>query len=177
MLIEPLLIKARKSIGRFCFEECHAYCCRKGNLNLTAKQATRMPGAVSLSNQTFSLSLNNPMGCPMLCNNQCTIHKEKWRPSACKEFPLFYDGKTLRVSSRCTAVNAGLLYPFLAKIHLAGVPITYSNIDSGEWLTQNLDFESIIKFSNPTSKGWGFETIWGTQSRTYGNVFYHGNRH
>ncbi len=31
---EQIAEKARKSISKFCYEECNAYCCRKGYLIL-----------------------------------------------------------------------------------------------------------------------------------------------
>ncbi len=36
--IERILDEARRSISKFCIEECKAYCCRKGHLTLTAKE-------------------------------------------------------------------------------------------------------------------------------------------
>jgi len=39
MDVEKIAKKARKSISKFCSEECRSYCCRKGYLVLTPSQA------------------------------------------------------------------------------------------------------------------------------------------
>ena len=67
-----------------------------------------------IDSNKFSLNMNS--GCPMLKDFKCTIHKNKNRPEACKQFPIFIEGKTIRLSQRCPAVKEGLLYPFIKKM-------------------------------------------------------------
>jgi len=36
--IDKIISDARKSIGKFCIEECNAYCCRKGYILINERQ-------------------------------------------------------------------------------------------------------------------------------------------
>ena len=132
-----LAIAARNSLRSYCFTECHAYCCRKGYLILTPKEAdllsnnnkkemiekkslTPIPGGkyvLDLASEKF--------GCQQLQEYKCNIHTNLHRPLACKEFPLFISGNTIRLSHRCPAVQENLLYPYLAQFKLLSYPITY----------------------------------------------------
>lgn len=120
---ERLLAKFRKDIGRFCFEECNAYCCRKGYLVLTKKEVELIAleekhnleekGLITtLNDGKFSLCIHN-IACPCLKDNKCLIHHNKARPKICKEFPVYFDlsTKTVLIAKRCFAIQRGMFYP------------------------------------------------------------------
>ena len=121
--------EARSSIGQYCMEECHAYCCRKGYLELTKKEAAVVMGVLEsdvkdtetlkeIEESIYLLDLGNEkVPCPQLNISSCRIHKNPCRPQCCKEYPLFFqeDG-TIHVSQRCPAVRAGKLYPYIVKL-------------------------------------------------------------
>jgi Fe-S-cluster containining protein len=138
---EKLAAKARNSISNYCITECKAYCCRKGYLVLTSKQADlimdskntkdrkclKKTGKKSNSKIALNLGYNN-QDCPSLKNYKCIIHNNKCRPTACKEFPIFIWGKKrIRLSNRCPAVREDLFYPYIAKFKLMGYSIANSN--------------------------------------------------
>ncbi|MBS3122682.1 YkgJ family cysteine cluster protein [Candidatus Woesearchaeota archaeon] len=120
--------KARKSISKFCYEECKSYCCRKGYLVLTEKEIKlvthgrqkeleKTPILKKLDNGKYSLFFGGKdEPCPALKNFKCTIHKSKNRSSTCKNFPLFVEGKYIRLSPRCLAVKQDKLYPFVRQL-------------------------------------------------------------
>jgi Fe-S-cluster containining protein len=109
---ETIAKKARASIGQYCMDECRAYCCRKGYLVLTLEQAKiithdrveeflKTDALKRLENGRYSLNLGaTPEGCPSLKDYKCMIHKNKKRPQACKDFPVFLEGKSLKLSPR-----------------------------------------------------------------------------
>jgi Fe-S-cluster containining protein len=127
---EKLVLKARNSIGKYCFTECKAYCCRKGYLMLTNKETIMMMKKskdvlTKIERGKYVLDLG-AKGCPSLKNYKCSIHKNPKRPKACKEFPIFiWDKKTIKVSQRCLAVKNELIYPYLAKLKLMGYKISF----------------------------------------------------
>ncbi|MBI2662709.1 YkgJ family cysteine cluster protein [Candidatus Woesearchaeota archaeon] len=134
----PLAIEARNSLGSYCFTECHAYCCRKGYLILTPKEADLLSPnnkKESILNKTiiplhggkYVLDLGSKDGCPQLQEHKCNIHTNPERPLACKEFPLFIKGNTIRLSRRCPAVRENILYPYLAQFKLLGYTLAYGN--------------------------------------------------
>ena len=130
MNAEYIAQKARKAIGDFCFEECGAYCCRKGYLILQPKELLTVVNTPSnlqheikkLENGTYSLNLGCN-GCPSLKDFKCLIHKKRLRPKVCKEFPIFVGKKCVKLSSRCLAVRQGKLYPFIKEWKKMGVKI------------------------------------------------------
>lgn len=137
---EKLAVKARESISKYCFTECGAYCCRKGYLPMTAKQAKAVGGLekeelikkdilTKVEGGSYVLDLwGDTQGCPRLVGFKCGIHKSPDRPLACKEFPIFVWGKkTIRVSRRCPAVKEELLYPYLAKFKLMGYELSFGS--------------------------------------------------
>ena len=85
---EQIAQKARKSISRFCFEECKSYCCRKGYLILTMLEAGLIGAekrkeleeqGILKSNEKggYSLYLGTPeKPCPHLSDYKCTIHRK-----------------------------------------------------------------------------------------------------
>jgi Fe-S-cluster containining protein len=121
---ERVANKARKSLSSLCFEECKAYCCRKGFLIISEKQINILLGdkmkdfeakgnIKMLDNGNYSLNLDNHLGsCPCLVEFKCKIHKNPDRPQACKDFPVFINGDTVRLSPRCPGVKIGKLYPY-----------------------------------------------------------------
>jgi Fe-S-cluster containining protein len=138
---ETLAIKARNSIGKYCYSECNAFCCRKGLILMSAKEAKLLSGKnhkklekltvlTKIDRGRYVLDLGETAsGCPSLKESKCTVHKNPERPTACKEFPLFIwkkKGKDIvHLSGRCPAVNAGLFYPSLWKFKLMGYEIDY----------------------------------------------------
>lgn len=134
MDIERLAQKARKSISRYCIEECKAYCCRKGYLILDSVQLklvmqNRQDELKDLVKEikkgSFSMYMgNSKQPCPSLNEKyECIIHKKKNRPQACKEFPLFIKGKKIILSPRCLAVKEGKFYPYIIKFKELGYKI------------------------------------------------------
>ena len=137
---EQLAIEARNFLGNYCFNECHAYCCRKGYLILTPKEADLLSNnnkkemkekqvLISIQGGKYVLDLaSKEFGCPQLQEYKCNIHTNPKRPLACKEFPLFICGKkTIRLSRRCPAVRENSLYPYLTQFKLMGYEIFYGN--------------------------------------------------
>jgi Fe-S-cluster containining protein len=133
---EKIADRARNAIGKFCMEECKAYCCRKGYLNMGPESVdiiTQGKRAELENNKTltkindnnYSLFLGNyNQPCPSLKDFRCAIHKNPKRPEACRQFPVFIRGKTLSLSSRCLAVKQGLLYPYIKKILSLGYTLS-----------------------------------------------------
>ncbi len=126
MLMNPekIIEDARKSISRFCINECKSYCCRKGylilrerNLELVtqnkSKELIKKKIVIKLKNNKYSLNMDID-GCPSLKEYKCAIHKNQDRPEACKQFPIFIKGNTIRLSPRCLAVKCGLFYPYIS---------------------------------------------------------------
>jgi Fe-S-cluster containining protein len=143
---EKIADKARKAIGKFCMEECKAYCCRKGYLNFGPEsvdiicqgrkdELEEKKTLAKIKDGKYSLYLGNyDQPCPSLKDYKCMIHKNPKRPLACKQFPVFLEGRTLRLSSRCLAVKQGLLYPYIKKILSLGYTISenHSYSDLGD---------------------------------------------
>jgi len=141
--------KARKSISRFCMEECRSYCCRKGYLNLDArnvdivtqgrkKELEEKKILSKIDDANHSLYLGD-VPCPSLKDYKCDIHKNNKRPIACKHFPLFIEGDTIKLSSRCLAVKQGLFYPYIHSLLKLGYKLSKTNSFS------DFDFERIMK--------------------------------
>lgn len=157
MEAEAIAEKARKSISRFCIEECKSYCCRKGylildnsNIDLVVqgrKQELLDRKILIKKEINYSLYLGDyEIPCPSLGKDfKCLIHKKPERPSACKQFPLFIEGNKLRLSPRCPAVKADMLYPYIARLLKMGYRLEEANPFS--------DFDVNIKLDKvPTIK-------------------------
>lgn len=139
MDVQQMAKKARASISRYCMEECKAYCCRKGYLVMSLKEAELVTqNQISLleakgvlkkiRDEEYSFDLNNQGSyCPSLVDFKCVIHRNKNRPSACKEFPLFIQGDLVKLSPRCPAVKEGLFYPYVIKFLKKGYKICKSH--------------------------------------------------
>lgn len=124
--VERIAEDARNSLGNFCFEECGAYCCRKGYLLLTASQvklfsekAGKELGEIrqlkKINDDKFSMYMGEKdKPCPNLDLKElkCRIHKHPNKPSACSDFPIFVDHETrsVKLSSRCLAVRKNMFY-------------------------------------------------------------------
>jgi len=138
---ESIAEKARKSIGKFCFEECGSYCCRKGylvlnndELELILKKKKREELIKILEDGRVSLYLGK--NCPALGNNlRCKIHTNPLRPSACKQFLIFIRDNKIMLSGRCLAVKQGKLYPFISQWIALGYKIYESSDLEGHDLT------------------------------------------
>ncbi|MBU0471569.1 MAG: YkgJ family cysteine cluster protein [Nanoarchaeota archaeon] len=126
--VERLLSKARRSISKYCVEECQAYCCRKGRLLLTIKEAelitSKKIGMAETQGMIIKSKLggynllfeNNNDNCPKLQNNKCLIHNRKDRPQTCKDFPIYLKNDVIMFSSKCAAVQANQFFPYMRKI-------------------------------------------------------------
>ena len=131
---EKIADKARKSLGKYCMEECKAFCCRNGYLVFDKesvevisqgkrKELEEKGLLKKLKNGKYSLFLGNfDVPCPSLDikDYTCNIHKSKKRPKACQNFPLFIEGKTIKLSPRCPAIRENKLYPFIKKLIMKG---------------------------------------------------------
>jgi Fe-S-cluster containining protein len=138
MQVEKLAKKARRSISRFCIDECKSYCCRKGHLSLMDYEVDLIVGDKKIQlvteghlkqyqNKSHLLSLEyNKIGCPRLKNYRCTIHKDPNRPKVCQEYPLFISEMTIRLSSRCLAVRMNLFYPYVKQFMRLGYKVIES---------------------------------------------------
>ena len=126
MNAEKIADEARDSISSFCYEECHAYCCRKGYLLLNefnADAVTKGKKEQMIKDETlkklkdgeYSMGMSSLSdGCPSLKDFKCTIHKSPFKTKACHEFPIFIDekNKTIGLSPRCPAVKTGKFYAY-----------------------------------------------------------------
>jgi hypothetical protein len=128
--VERLAISARKSISSYCYNECLAYCCRRGYLLLSEKEVNLLKIDITTlkilpvdKRYIFNLST----GCPNLKKYKCIIHTNPDRPKTCKEFPLFISEKTIIITEDCPAVKDNMLYPFLAEFKKMGYEIKYSD--------------------------------------------------
>ena len=147
---ERIAQQARNSLGKYCSEECAAYCCRKGYLILNQKefklvfkgkeaeyQTNHLLKKINPEQTSFYLG-NSAHPCPQLENLKCKIHQSKDRPQCCKDFPLFLKNKQIMLSPRCFAVKKDLLYPYIRKLIKLGYqqkeaePFTELDIFSGQ---------------------------------------------
>jgi Fe-S-cluster containining protein len=127
---EDLAVRARESLSSYCYNECLAYCCRKGYLLLSEPEVTLFHMdikdlVIMPIDGTYIFNLSK--GCPNLKEYKCLIHNNPQRPKACKEFPLFIFGKTVVVTEDCPAVKQNRLYPFLAEFKSMGYKLVYSS--------------------------------------------------
>jgi hypothetical protein len=135
-MAEELAVKARNSISKYCYSECKSFCCRKGLLNLSEKEADLVIGSEIVKSMKANILtrfkdgkylLNigaKDMPCPSLNDFKCDIHNNMNRPKACKEFPIFlWENKKVRFSERCPAFREGLFYKYLAKFEKLGYVI------------------------------------------------------
>ena len=121
MEIETLAKEARNSIGEFCMEECKSYCCRKGYLSLSKKEAALLSD--NRIDEWVKKRLLHKLGKKYF---KCTVHKDPNRPKACQNYPIFIKGNKIRLSSRCLAVNADKLYPYISQFLKLGYKIEHS---------------------------------------------------
>ncbi|MFA6462005.1 MAG: YkgJ family cysteine cluster protein [Candidatus Woesearchaeota archaeon] len=126
---EGLAVRARESLSSYCYNECLAYCCRKGYLLLSEPEVSLLQMdikdlVIMPIDRTYIFNLSK--GCPNLKEYKCLIHQNPQRPKACKEFPLFIFGKTVVVTEDCPAVKQNKLYPFLAEFKSMGYKLVYS---------------------------------------------------
>lgn len=136
---EKIAEKARKSISKFCIEECKAYCCRKGYLILNTNEVEEVTQGRKdeledkkilkiIKDGRYSLYMGNyDAPCPSFKDFKCIIYNSKNRPKTCRDFPLFIDGKNVFLSPRCLAVKNGLLYPYMMQLSMLGYKILKSD--------------------------------------------------
>lgn len=137
---EQIASKARRALSKYCYEECKAYCCRRGYLTLDESniqivsqgqhyKLIKNQTISILENGKFSLFMGNyDLPCPSLKDNICMIHKNRKRPKACKDFPIVIKDTTAFISSRCPAVADGILYQYIYKLKQLGLEIIYGHI-------------------------------------------------
>lgn len=130
MVFNPDLVikKANISIASFCSNECNAYCCRTGFLvfdNVSKKLFNADESRFKVINERVSFNL--VPGCPNLLHGKCIVHNHKSRPLACKLFPISIKDNLVYVSPKCTAVKAGLLYPYIRELLLHGFSLAPTN--------------------------------------------------
>lgn len=134
---EQIADKARRSISKYCYEECKAFCCRNGYLVLTRREVNKVTQGKKeemlrdgllkeLKDGKFSQNMGEG-GCQSLEDFKCQIHKSKFKPKACHEFPIFIRGKTVMLSTRCPAVKEGKLYPYVRQLAAMGLNIAERN--------------------------------------------------
>ena len=133
MKAEEIAEKARRSISRFCIEECKAYCCRKSYLVLTVEEMDLVTQGIEnkledrkilkkMNKERYFLNLRD--GCPSLKNNLCVIHNNSKRPLVCKQFPIFIKNKNIQLSPSCLAVKRDLFYPYVHEFLKLGYKIS-----------------------------------------------------
>lgn len=89
-------------------------------------------------------------GCPSLKDYKCTIHTRRKRPDTCRQFPIFLEGKTVKVSTRCLASKQGLFYPYLARLSRMGYRIIEgSNYSDSELYRLLPDPDEEVKKQEP----------------------------
>ena len=124
--------EARNSISRFCYEECHALCCRKGFLPVNKKelqavtQGKPSDHVKKIGEDQYSLFMGRPDApCPSLKDWKCSIYKHPQRPRVCGDYPIFLDRekKEVKLSPRCTAVQEGKFYGYEAEMLKLGYKI------------------------------------------------------
>ena len=122
MKAKQIAEKARKSISKFCSEECKAYCCRKSYLVLTNEEVDLVAQGMRKNLEDKKILkktkgedhyINLHDDCPSLKNNLCVIHNNSKRPEVCKQFPIFIKDKNVRFSPVCLAVKMDLFYPYV----------------------------------------------------------------
>jgi Fe-S-cluster containining protein len=126
---EKLAVRARESLSKYCYNECMAYCCRRGHLLLSEKEASLLQLDIKdliLMPVDGRYIFNLGKGCPNLKEHKCIIHKDLGRPKACKEFPLFIFENTVIVTDDCPAVEQNQLYAYLAEFKSMGYVLVYS---------------------------------------------------
>ncbi len=143
---ESIANKARKDIGKYCYEECRAYCCRKGYLILKPSQvdtvtqnrrkeleekgilkkliAGKNKGCYSMYMGTSTLP------CPSLKDWKCVIHKSRKRARACRDFPIFFEDDFVKFSPRCPAVKAMKFYAVVKKLKDLGFKVLEADMYS-----------------------------------------------
>jgi hypothetical protein len=141
---EAVINKARQSISRFCIEECKSYCCRRGYLTLKEKEVDIVTQGrrqefidkkiLKKLKYDYSMFLGDDnTTCPCLKDFKCIIHESMERPKACRDFPIFVDGNLIKLSPRCLAVKAGMLYPYVKRLMMMGYKLKenhpYSDIE------------------------------------------------
>ncbi len=148
---EAIAIEARASIGKYCIEECKAYCCRSSHLILdegqvdvvTQGKREEITGRKLLEripDRRYSLDMgDHSQPCPSLGRDfRCRIHKDSRRPKTCGDFPLFLHGKSILLSQRCPAVKENLLFPYTKRLSMMGYNVVRSSV------TLDSDFYKVV---------------------------------
>ncbi|MBT3985116.1 hypothetical protein HOD38_00415 [archaeon] len=136
MNAEQIATKARKSISKFCFEECSAYCCRKGYIILSKEELDLIKGkeevvVENIKEGKFTLFLGAT--CPALKPDfKCKIHKNALRPQTCKDFPIFIKGEKIGLSGRCLAVKQDKFFPFIKQWNKLGYQVYISDSNKAD---------------------------------------------
>ncbi|MBD3248847.1 hypothetical protein GF336_02265 [Candidatus Woesearchaeota archaeon] len=92
--------KAREIIGKYCYEECKASCCRRGMLVLDVSEAEVIsmdPKPGKDGKVVFDLGKQK---CPRLGEDKRCIVYDK-RPKACRDFPFLVSGNKVIIAPLC----------------------------------------------------------------------------
>ena len=125
MDVNRYINKTRNMLKNYCVEECKSYCCRNGYLIIDEAAAKLINANLKKINE-MEYSLNLKGDCPCLVNFKFKIYKNSNRPTACQDFPIFVEGKTIKLSNRCLAVKSGKFFGFVKKMNSLGYEIKQS---------------------------------------------------
>ncbi len=111
---ERIVDRVRNGLGSYCMNVCRAKCCRKGKLFLhSSEEVYEVTRGTCLGlikskrlkkhkNGIYELELKR--GCPSLTKDyKCSIYKSSFRPSLCKDFPVFMRGNRIFIATFCPA--------------------------------------------------------------------------
>ena len=138
--------EARNSLGKYCMEECKAFCCRKGFLplkesevdiiTLGKREELLSKGVLKKNGDKYSLDMRK--GCSAIKDNKCQVYDK--RPKICRDFPLFIEGKIIMASPGCPAVREGKLYPYIKRLLMEGFKLSESD-SFGELELYNFEYK------------------------------------
>ena len=107
-------VRARVSLGDFCFTECKAYCCRKGYVEFTPEEYVLIFKVEEKDKPKDKLTVYLGDRCPALNSDfKCSIHSNKLHPKVCGDYPIFVKGNHVILAGNCLAVKEDKFYPFL----------------------------------------------------------------
>jgi|GEM_PF-4437647 len=128
--------EGNSSIGvDYCANVCHARCCKSGGIWFEERYIDLItqgqPELVYRIHRGIAHVRTDLGGCPSLDeDNRCMVYDEEGRPYPCKNYPLQFKvssespkGRYLKVWKDCTAVKAGLLDDYIARIEAEDVEI------------------------------------------------------
>ena len=128
MTIESIEIRARVSLGDFCFTQCKAYCCRKGYVTFTPEEYALIFKILDKDKPKEKLTVSLMDSCPALGTDfKCSIRSNSLHPKICGEYPIFIRGKKVIMAGDCLAVKEDKFYPFVSEWLREGYEIIISS--------------------------------------------------